>query len=222
MCSCGWTKKMPTQLSRNVRKRTLVHGRPAKVQISLCIRTVWSEASLGAVWADKDAKFLHPDNENSGQTARSSRLIQAVDAYIMARLHGRPVKIQISLLIRGLIRIFPGRNLDSQACKGFSCGQRKLWSDCAMFVRFLTIRLNCFFRSLQFRSDALCIHCICSERCESVPSTDAPETIYSRLSLSRITAYLEVKLWSRCLAWKSNNRWQNLLWKRAPLFHNIF
>ena len=33
-------------MSRNVRKRIFWHMRPTKTQITLCIRTVWSESSL--------------------------------------------------------------------------------------------------------------------------------------------------------------------------------
>ena len=36
-------------MSRNVRKRTFEHVRPAKIQISLRIRAVWSESSLGTI-----------------------------------------------------------------------------------------------------------------------------------------------------------------------------
>ena len=62
-------------MSRNVQKRTLVHVRPAKIQISLRIRAVWSESSLGVFWIAKDANFLHADHEDSDQTARMRRLI---------------------------------------------------------------------------------------------------------------------------------------------------
>ena len=51
----------------NVRKRTFGHMRPAKIQISLRIRAVWSESPLGAYWIAKDAKFLHADNEDSAR-----------------------------------------------------------------------------------------------------------------------------------------------------------
>ena len=37
--------------------------RPAKIQISLRIRAVWSESSLGAFWIAKDAAFLDVANE---------------------------------------------------------------------------------------------------------------------------------------------------------------
>ena len=38
---------------------------PAKSQISLGIRPVWSESSLCAIWVAKDPSFLHADNEDS-------------------------------------------------------------------------------------------------------------------------------------------------------------
>ena len=47
--------------------------RPAKIQISLRIRAVWSESSLGAFWIAKDAKFLPADNEDSDQSDLSLR-----------------------------------------------------------------------------------------------------------------------------------------------------
>ena len=49
--------------------------RPAKNQISLGIRPVWSESSLCAQWVAKDPSFLHADSEDSGQTGRMPRLI---------------------------------------------------------------------------------------------------------------------------------------------------
>ena len=49
--------------------------RPAKIQISLRIRVVWSESSLGAFWIAKAANFLHTENDNSDQTARIRSLI---------------------------------------------------------------------------------------------------------------------------------------------------
>ena len=52
-------------LSRNVRKRTFEHVRPAKIQIRLRIRTVWSESSLGAFWIAKDAVSPLVENEES-------------------------------------------------------------------------------------------------------------------------------------------------------------
>ena len=62
-------------ISRNVRKRTFWHVRPAKIQISLRIRAVWSESSLGTFWKAMDAKCLRADNEDSDQTALMRKLI---------------------------------------------------------------------------------------------------------------------------------------------------
>ena len=44
--------------------------RPAKTQISLGIRLVWSESSLCAQLVDKDTTFLHADSKDSDQTGR--------------------------------------------------------------------------------------------------------------------------------------------------------
>ena len=49
--------------------------RPAKTQISLGIRPIWSESSLCAQWVAEDPTFLHADSEDSVQTGRMSRLI---------------------------------------------------------------------------------------------------------------------------------------------------
>ena len=49
--------------------------RPAKTQISLGIRPVWSESSLCAQWVAKDPSFLHADSKDSDQTGRMPRLI---------------------------------------------------------------------------------------------------------------------------------------------------
>ena len=48
---------------------------PAKTQISLGIRPVWSESSQCAQLVAKDLTFLHADSEDSGQTGRMPRLI---------------------------------------------------------------------------------------------------------------------------------------------------
>ena len=49
--------------------------RPAKTQISLGIRPVWSESSLCAQWVAKNPSFLHADSEDSDQTGLMPRLI---------------------------------------------------------------------------------------------------------------------------------------------------
>ena len=66
---------MKVELNRNIRKRTFGFVRPTKIQISLRIRAVWSESSLGAIWIANDAMFLHADNKGSDQTALMRRLI---------------------------------------------------------------------------------------------------------------------------------------------------
>ena len=49
--------------------------RPAKTQISLGIRPVWSESSLCAQWVAKNQSFLHADSEDCDQSRRMPRLI---------------------------------------------------------------------------------------------------------------------------------------------------
>ena len=49
--------------------------RPAKTQISLGIRPVWSKSSLCAQWVAKVPRFFHADREDSDQTGRMPRLI---------------------------------------------------------------------------------------------------------------------------------------------------
>ena len=63
-----------TYLSRLMTKHKLA-VRPAKTQICLGIRPVWSESSLCAQWVAKDQSFLHADSEDSDQTGRMPRLI---------------------------------------------------------------------------------------------------------------------------------------------------
>ena len=62
------------QWSRNVRNRTCGNVRPANMQISLRIRSVWSDYSLDVFWIAKDAKFLHTVREGSDQTTQMRRL----------------------------------------------------------------------------------------------------------------------------------------------------
>ena len=49
---------------------------PAKTQISLGSRPVWSESLLCAYWVAKDLSFLHADSEVSDQTGQMPRLIR--------------------------------------------------------------------------------------------------------------------------------------------------
>ena len=82
VCCSGYTGSKCTtgkyqQMSRKVRKRTFGHVHPAKIPISLRIRAVWSESSLGAIWITRDIKFIQADIGNSDQIARMRRVIWA-------------------------------------------------------------------------------------------------------------------------------------------------
>ena len=57
-------------MSRRLTKSTKWLVRPAKTQISLDIRPVWSEPSLCALWVVKDPNFLQANSEDSDQTGR--------------------------------------------------------------------------------------------------------------------------------------------------------
>ena len=58
LCVVRWEN-----MSLNLKKRTFRSVCPAKIQISLRIRAVWSESSLGAFWIAKAVKCLREDNE---------------------------------------------------------------------------------------------------------------------------------------------------------------
>ena len=62
------------EMSHLVTKPTKWHVRPAKTQISLGIRPVWSESLLCTQWVAKDPSFLHADREDSDQTGWMPRL----------------------------------------------------------------------------------------------------------------------------------------------------
>ena len=64
-----------TYLSRLMTKPTNWHVRPAKTQISLGIRPIWSESSLCTPWIAKDQIFLRAVREDSDQTGWMPRLI---------------------------------------------------------------------------------------------------------------------------------------------------
>ena len=82
------------EMSRHMTKPTKYGAvRPAKTQISLGIRPVWSESSLCVLWVAKDPTFLHADSEDSDQTGWMPRLIWVFDGrtghivgFVMLRL----------------------------------------------------------------------------------------------------------------------------------------
>ena len=63
------------KINRLMTKPTKWYMCPAKTQISLGIRPVWSESSLCAQWVAKDSSFLHADSKDSDRTGRIPRLI---------------------------------------------------------------------------------------------------------------------------------------------------
>ena len=68
-------QKVMRDMRHLMTKPTKWHVCPAKTQINLGIRPVWSESSLCAQWVAKDPSFLHADSEDSDQTGRMPRLI---------------------------------------------------------------------------------------------------------------------------------------------------
>ena len=75
-------------------KTNKVSVRPAKTQISLGIRPVWSESSLYVQWVGKDPRFLHADSEDwsdwaDAQTDLSLRWAHThFVGFVMSRLNG--------------------------------------------------------------------------------------------------------------------------------------
>ena len=63
------------EMSHLMTKPTKWSVRPAKTQISLSIRPVWSESSICAHWVAKYPSFLDADSEDSDQTGRMPMLI---------------------------------------------------------------------------------------------------------------------------------------------------
>ena len=67
-------------------KTNKVSVHPAKIQISLGICSVWSDASLCTQWVAKDQSFLHADSKDSDQTEQMPRLIWVCAGCILALL----------------------------------------------------------------------------------------------------------------------------------------
>ena len=68
---CTTSIRHKVHLSRNVRKHTFAHERPAKTQISLRIRTVWSEYAN----IDNQGCIFFDNNEDPNHSARMHMLI---------------------------------------------------------------------------------------------------------------------------------------------------
>ena len=81
-------------MSQRTTKPTQWHVRPAKTQIRLGIRPVWSESSLCSLWVAKDPSVLHTDSEDSDQTGR----MQILQMQIFIIFHKTTVSYHYHLL----------------------------------------------------------------------------------------------------------------------------
>ena len=91
---------------------------PVKIQISLRIRAVWLESSLGTFWTAKDAKFLrHAGNKNSDCSLTESSLSVWRSFSSLLVWNAPSEDSDQPAHSRNLIRIFTGHILDSQGCK---------------------------------------------------------------------------------------------------------
>ena len=79
-----WTFSIHHCWSVSMTKPTKWPVRPSKTQISLGMRPVWSESSLGALWVDKDQIFHHADKEDSDQTGWMHRMIWSMGARVVS------------------------------------------------------------------------------------------------------------------------------------------
>ena len=75
---------------------------PAKIQISLRIREVWQESSLGTFWIAKGAKFRHTDKENPDQIVRMRRLIWVFVGCTCQKFHKVGLRFHMLSLIWSL------------------------------------------------------------------------------------------------------------------------
>ena len=86
-------RKLNLRLSAKVIKHTFEHVRPAKIQIRLRIRAVWSESSLGTLTIAKDAQFAQADKDNSDQTAWMHRLIWVIVGRTCSKVHFQTLRL---------------------------------------------------------------------------------------------------------------------------------
>ena len=121
LISCMWYLDEPQHDKTN--KMT---AHPAKTQISLGFRPVWSESSLSAQLVAKDPSFLPADSEDADQTGRMPRLI-----WVFA---GRTVTL--------LVLSCRGSDVDSYGrhpCHGWNITQH-VKQESWMFDRILGVR----------------------------------------------------------------------------------
>ena len=77
------------------RKEVFDHVHRAKIHISLCIYTVWSESSLCALWVAIDPKLLHADKESWILTKFVYKLIRDFAECTCLKAHFRLSRLNI-------------------------------------------------------------------------------------------------------------------------------
>ena len=88
---------MVCSMGRNVRKHTFLHVRPTKTQISLRIRSAWSESSL-SVWRNFASLVIqNAPSEDTDQTARMRRLIWIFSGRIYPKVSFLTLRLLCSL-----------------------------------------------------------------------------------------------------------------------------
>ena len=88
------------KMSRLMTKPTKWPLRPAKTQISLGTRQVWSESWLCAPRIDKDPMLLHADSEDSDQTGRivwPGKNSNSTEIWCLSSLSASLIKIRSKL-----------------------------------------------------------------------------------------------------------------------------
>ena len=78
----GVSSEMHEILYKSPNVTKLGYVRPTKIQLSLCISTVWSESSLSAFWILKDTRFPHPINEDSDQISQPRWFEYSMGAHV--------------------------------------------------------------------------------------------------------------------------------------------
>ena len=119
--------------------------RPAKTQISLGIRPVWSESLLCPEWVAKGPSFLHADSQDSDQTGRMPRLIWVFAGHtvILLVLSWGGSIILLYSGIRQLLYI-----LHSEQCFKYTCENNKRCLTCVECSFWLSFQIGIWFPHL--------------------------------------------------------------------------
>ena len=117
-------------------KTNNVAVRPAKTQISLSIRPVWSESSLCAQWVAKGPSFLHADSKDSDQTGWMAMLI-----WVFA---GRTLTLLV-LSWGGSYELLYSLNQNKYHCILSLLALSEHLFDCKQYSRALNLSLSHFY-----------------------------------------------------------------------------